>query len=151
MEYGISLRGELARALRRHRPQIVITTNFREAYGPSALNQADHIAVGRATVEAVRDAANRWVFPELLDEGFAPWPGVWEVWAAASPLATHAVDTTDTFDLGVASLEAHAAYLNALEGHLGEPEEFLSAIGRATGTRLGTRYAAAFEVIPISR
>ena len=150
LEYGITLRRDLARSIRRHRPEIVITTNFRETYGPGALNQADHIAVGRATVDAVRDAANRWVFQELLDEDLEPWPGVWEVWAAASPLAAHAVDTTDTFDLGVASLQAHAAYLNALGGPMSEPEEFLSALGRATGTRLRTRYAAAFEVIPIS-
>ncbi len=150
IEYGVALRRDLARSIRQHRPEIVITTNFRETYGPGALNQADHIAVGHATLDAVRDAANRWVFPELLDEGLEPWPGVWEVWADSSPLATHAVDTTDTFDLGVASLQAHAAYLDALGGQMSEPEEFLSAIGRATGTRLGTRYAAAFEVFPIS-
>lgn len=150
LEYGIALRRDLARSVRRHRPELVITTNFRETYGPGALNQADHIAVGRATVDAVRDAANRWVFPELLDEGLEPWRGVREVWAAASPIAEHAADTTETFDLGVASLHAHAAYLNALGGPMSEPEEFLAAIGRATGTRLGTRYAAAFEVLPIS-
>lgn len=150
LEYGITLRRDLARSIRRHRPEIVITTNFRETYGPGALNQADHIAVGRAAVDAVRDAANRWIFPELLDECLQPWSGVWEVWAAASPLAAHAVDTTETFELGVASLQAHAAYLNALEGQMADPEEFLSAFGRATGTRLRTRYAAAFEVILIS-
>lgn len=33
---------------------------------------------------------------------------------------------------------------------MSEPDEFLSALGRAAGTRLRTRYAAAFEVTPIS-
>ncbi|MDR7303691.1 LmbE family N-acetylglucosaminyl deacetylase [Haloactinomyces albus] len=80
--YGIASRRELTRAVRRHRPETVITTDFRETYGPGALNQADHIAVGWATIDAVRDAANRWIFPELDDEGLVPWHGVREVRAA---------------------------------------------------------------------
>ena len=149
VEYGLPLRRALARAVRLHRPDIVLTTNFRETYNGVWLNQADHIAVGRATVDAVRDAANRWVFRELLDEGLQPWAGVRQVWAAASPNAKHAVDTTDAFEAGVASLEAHSAYLAALGDAMGDAREFLDAIGRSVGTGLGTRYAAAFEVLPI--
>ena len=40
------------------------------------LNQADHIAVGRAVVDAVRDAGNRWVFNDQLVDGLEPWGGV---------------------------------------------------------------------------
>jgi LmbE family N-acetylglucosaminyl deacetylase len=149
VEYGLPLRRALARAVRLHRPDIVLTTNFRETYDGVWLNQADHIAVGRATVDAVRDAANRWVFRELLDEGLQPWAGVRQVWAAASPNAKHAVDTTDAFEAGVASLEAHSAYLAALGDAMGDAREFLDAVGRSVGTGLGTRYAAAFEVLPI--
>ena len=149
VEYGLPLRRALARAVRLHRPDIVLTANFRETYDGVGLNQADHIAVGRATVDAVRDAANRWVFRELLDEGLQPWAGVRQVWAAASPNAKHAVDTTDAFEAGVASLEAHSAYLAALGDAMGDAREFLDAIGRSVGTGLGTRYAAAFEVLPI--
>ena len=39
------------------------------------LNQADHRVAGLAAVDALRDAANRWVFPELLDEGLQPHLG----------------------------------------------------------------------------
>ena len=149
VEYGLPLRRALARAVRLHRPDIVLTANFRETYDGVWLNQADHIAVGRATVDAVRDAANRWVFRELLDEGLQPWAGVRQLWAAASPNAKHAVDTTDAFEAGVASLEAHSAYLSALGDAMGDAWEFLDAVGRSVGTGLGTRYAAAFEVLPI--
>lgn len=83
---------------------MVLTTNFRETYGGVRLDQADHVAVGRATVDAVRDAANRWVFRELLDEGLQPWAGGAPGVAAASPNAKHAVDTTDAFETGVTSL-----------------------------------------------
>jgi len=146
LEYGLPLRREIAAAIRRHRPDIVLTGNFRDDYGPGQLNQADHIAVGRAVVDAVRDAANRWVFRELLDDGLQPWNGVRAVIAAASPLATHGVDVTDHFQKGVESLEAHAAYLGGL-GYEIDPEEFLESFSRMTGTRLGCRYAVAFEVL----
>ncbi|GLW57073.1 PIG-L deacetylase family protein [Kitasatospora phosalacinea] len=147
VEYGLPLRRDLARAIRRHRPDIVITTNFRDTYGGVFPNQADHIAVGRATLDAVRDAGNRWVFRELATEGHQPWNGVRQLWAAGSPDGRHAVDTTDTFAAGVASLEAHRAYLDGLGGDMANAAEFLEGMGRAAGARLGTRFAAAFEVI----
>ncbi|PSK97205.1 LmbE family N-acetylglucosaminyl deacetylase [Haloactinopolyspora alba] len=149
VEYGLPLRRDLTRVIRRHRPEIVVTANLRETYGGVALNQADHIAVGRAVLDAARDAGNRWVFRELTDEGLEPWNGVRAVWAAGSPEAGHAVDTTETFDLGVDSLRAHAVYLDGLgDGHP-EPREFLESIARVDGTRLGCRFAASFEVYPI--
>ncbi len=147
LEYGLPLRRTLAAAIRRHRPEIVITGNFRETFGPDMLNQADHIAVGRAVVDAVRDAANRWVFRELLDEGLEPWGGVRAVLAGGSPLATHGVDVTDSLALGVESLRAHEAYLAGL-GQEMDPAEFLESFARITGTRLGCKFAVSFEVLP---
>ncbi|KDN87466.1 PIG-L deacetylase family protein [Kitasatospora cheerisanensis] len=149
VEYGLPLRRDLARAIRRHRPDIVITTNFRDTYGGVFPNQADHIAVGRAALDAVRDAGNRWVFRELTAEGHQPWNGVREVWAAASPDGLHAVDTTETFAAGVASLEAHRAYLDGLGGEMANAAEFLESMGRTAGSRLGTVFAASFEVIKL--
>ncbi|MDQ1680007.1 MAG: hypothetical protein QOI42_866 [Frankiaceae bacterium] len=149
VEYGLPLRRAIAAAVRRHRPEVVITSNFRETYGGVALNQADHIAVGRATLDAARDAGNRWVFRELAEQGLDPWNGVRQVWAAASPDAGHAVDVTDTFDVGVASLHAHRAYLDGLGPDAGDPAEFLEGFSRGTGARLGTHLAVAFEVFPL--
>jgi hypothetical protein len=98
-------------------------------------------------LDGVRDAANRWVFPELVDEGLDPWHAK-ALLITGSPLATHAVDVTDHFAAGVASLEAHAAYLAGLGGGaMAQPQEFLESIARATGTRLGTRFATSFEVV----
>jgi LmbE family N-acetylglucosaminyl deacetylase len=149
LEYGVPLRREIAAVVRRHRPEIVITGNFRDTFGGRNLNQADHIAVGRAVLDAVRDAGNRWVFPEQLTDGLEPWGGVRAVWAAASPDATHGVDTTDTFDAGVASLAAHAAYIEGLGWEDWDPREFLEGFSRATGQRLGVPFAASFEVFPL--
>jgi LmbE family N-acetylglucosaminyl deacetylase len=149
LEYGVPLRRVLAQEVRRHRPDIVITGNFRDTFGGQNLNQADHIAVGRAVLDAVRDAGNRWVFPEQLTDGLEPWGDVRAVWACASPLSTHAVDTTQTFAAGVASLEAHAAYIEGLGWENFDASEFLEGISRATGQRAGVAFAAPFEVFPM--
>ncbi len=147
LEYGVPLREAITAAVRRHRPEIVITNNFRDDWGGSSLNQADHIATGRAALDAVRDAGNRWVFRSQLERGgLQPWGGVREVWAAGSPRAKHAVDTTATFAAGVASLEAHRAYIDGLGWESFDPEEFLEGGARATGSRLGVPMATSFEV-----
>ena len=149
LEYGVELRRVLAAEVRRHCPDIVITGNFRETFGGRNLNQADHIAVGKAVLDAVRDAGNRWVFPEQIVDGLEPWGGVKAVWAVGSPEARHGVDTTDTFEAGVESLKAHRAYIEGLGWENWDPAEFLEGFGRATGQRLGVAFAASFEVFPL--
>lgn len=147
VEYGLPLRRDIARCVRRHRPEVVITTNFRDTYGGSFPNQADHIAVGRAVLDGVRDAGNGWVFRELADEGHPSWNGVRMVLAAGSPEAAHAVDITGHFASGVASLKAHRTYLAGLGGDMADAEGFLESSGRTAGSRLGVTYASAFEVL----
>jgi LmbE family N-acetylglucosaminyl deacetylase len=150
LEYGVPLRRELAHVVRRHRPEIVITGNFHDTFGGKNLNQADHIATGRAVLDAVRDAGNRWVFPEQLADGLLePWGGVKQVWAAGSPLSEHGADTTDTFDVGVESLKAHQAYIDGLGWENWDPHEFLEGMGRQVGQRMGVAFAAPFEVFPM--
>ena len=146
IEYGLPLRAAIAREVRDLKPEIVITGNFRETWGGRNLNQADHIAVGRAVVDGVRDAGNRWIFNDQLTDGLEPWGGVRQVWAFGSPQSTHAVDTTDNFDAGVASLEAHSAYIEGLGWADFDPAEFLESLSRAAGGRMGVAHAVGFEV-----
>lgn len=150
VEYGLPLRRAVADVVRRHRPEMVVTGNFHPTFGPGQLNQADHIAVGRAVLDGVRDAANRWVFPDQVEQGLEKWDGVRAVLAANSPAAGHGVDVTETFDAGVASLRAHRAYIDGLGWADFDEEEFLEGIGRGAGSRLGVTYAAAFEVFPLA-
>ncbi len=146
VEYGVPLRRDIAGAIRRHRPELVVTGNFRDTWpGGTALNTADHISTGRAVLDAVRDAANRWLFPEYGE----PWSGVRWVAAAASPRNSHAVDVTAHFARGVASLAAHRAYLDGLGGgDMADPEGFLRPAAEADGARLpGAELATAFELL----
>lgn len=140
---GLELRADLAAAIRRHRPEVVLSINHRDSWGPGSWNHADHRAVGRALLDAVRDAANPWLF---TDRGEA-WDGVRFTAFGASPMATHAVDTTDTFEVGVRSLEAHRVYLDNLGGDMADPATFLRGAAEAAGRRLGVELAAAFEVV----
>jgi LmbE family N-acetylglucosaminyl deacetylase len=140
IEYGLPLRRDFARAIRRHRPQVVLTINHRDTWGGPSYNMADHRHVGLAVIDAVRDAGNRWVF---TDDG-APWAGVEMVLVNASPFATHYADVTDSIERGIASLEAHAAYL-AYIGH--DAREWLTSSAGASGQRCGVPYATTFEVL----
>jgi LmbE family N-acetylglucosaminyl deacetylase len=147
LEYGVALRREITRVIRRHQPEIVLTNNPHGRWSGGGLNQADHIACGLATLDAARDAGNRWVFPEqLTDEGLDKWGGVKQVWAHGSPEGQHAVDITETFEAGVDSLRAHKAYIDGLGWESFDPAEFLEGMARQTGTRFGVAMAVGFQV-----
>ena len=140
---GLALRADLAAAVRRHRPDVVLSINFRDSWGGPSWNHADHRAVGRALLDAVRDAANPWVFGDRGE----PWDGVRFVAFSGSPQPTHAVDVTATFDAGVRSLECHRTYLEHLGGAMAAPDEFLRTNARAAGEQAGVELAATFELI----
>ncbi len=144
IEYGLPLRRDLAREIRRYRPELILGLNRHETWGGPSFNTADHRNVGLAVLDAVGDAANRWIHPELVDEGFEPWSGVQAVCFANSPRSTHAVDVTGFLDVGIASLRAHEAYL----AHVGtDAEAWLRGGVEGTGPRIGVEHAVPFEVV----
>ncbi len=140
---GPELRATLCGSIRRHRPDVVLSINFRESWGGPSWNHTDHRVVGRTLLDAIRDAANPWLFTEQGQ----PWDGVRFAAFSGSPSATHGVDITDVFDVGVASLSAHKAYLAGLSGEAADPDAFLRGPATANGERMGVPLAAAFEVI----
>ena len=68
-------------------------------------------------LDAARDADNRWIFPELLAEGYEPWHGVKTVFIASAPKVTHYVDVTGFVDKGIESLKEHRVYIENLSSH----------------------------------
>jgi len=147
VEASIVLRRDLASAIRRHQPEVLISINFRAEW-PGGFNHADHRATGLALLDAARDAGNRWIFPGV---GGDPWSGVRFAVFNGSPHATHGVDVTDTIDAGIESLRAHQTYLDALEpGVTGkDPEPFLRGMAEATGPALGVPAAVTFEMVAL--
>jgi LmbE family N-acetylglucosaminyl deacetylase len=137
VEPGLALRHDLAGALRRLRPDVVVTMNFELTWGEGgSINHADHRAVGLTTLDACRDAANRWMFTDQGD----PWQGIKVVYVAGTSAPTHFADVTATIDAGVASLREHKAYIDGL-GTDFDPDEFLRNIAGYGGMAAGCEYA----------
>ena len=148
IEYGLPLRRDLARVIRKVKPDVLVTINHELTFGSGRLNMADHRAVGLAVLDAARDADNRWIFPELLDEGHEPWHGVKTVYIAAAPNITHYVDVTEFIDKGVDSLKEHRVYIDNLSQSF-DPEDFLTWGAAAIGERAGCDYAVGFGVMEV--
>ncbi|GGL01966.1 GlcNAc-PI de-N-acetylase [Streptomyces flaveus] len=148
VEYGIALRRDIAAAIRKYRPELVITLNHRDTWGGVGWNTPDHVAVGRATLDAAADAGNRWIFPELADQGIEPWNGVRWVAVAGSASPTHAVDATPGLERAVRSLLEHRTYIEVLTDE--DPETyvrgFLIGYAQEMGERFGGKPAVAFEL-----
>jgi LmbE family N-acetylglucosaminyl deacetylase len=148
IEYGLGLRRDISAAIRRHRPEIVVTINHHSTWGGRSFNMADHRVVGLAVIDAARDAGNRWLFRELLDRGLEPWDGVRMVCVNGSPHPTHAVDVTGFLERGVDSLLAHRAYLDNL-GEGFDARAFLESGASHMGRQAGVDHAVGFVVIDV--
>jgi LmbE family N-acetylglucosaminyl deacetylase len=148
VEYGITLRRDLVRAIRRHRPHVLLSINYGDFWAPgSPLNHADHRHVGLALLDAARDAANRWLFVDPAGPG--SWTGTRLAAFNGSPAATHAVDVSGHLDKGIASLREHRLYLEGLGEAGTDPDAFLRGTAESIGKRQGVEHAVAFEVIPL--
>ncbi|MEZ5247752.1 MAG: PIG-L deacetylase family protein [Ilumatobacteraceae bacterium] len=143
VEPGLRLRRDLAAAIRDVRPDVVLTINHRDSWGGPSWNHVDHRVVGTAVLDAVRDAANPWVF----DDAGPAWDGVRFVAVNGSPQPTHHVDVTDTIHLGVESLRCHRVYLEHLGGDMADPDTFLRAGAAEAGRGVGVEYATVYEVV----
>ena len=141
----LALRQDLATAIRRHQPHVIIASNYRERWSETGpWNHVDHRELGRALPDAVRDASNRWLF---TDSG-EPWSGVRWIAYNASTAPTHAVDVTDHLAAGVASLECHQAYIDALDDPDFDADSWLRSAALSNGPLLGVELAVTFEVVP---
>src|SRR4051794_34471173 len=138
VEYGPALRRDIVRSIRRHRPEVIVCGAFDVKMFGGMANQADHRVVGLATLDAARDAGNRWIFPELAGEGLEPWGGVRLVCYGGSDKPTHGVDITGApLQRGIASLAAHAEYTKGLGAGGPEPGPMLTWMARMSGPAMG--------------
>ncbi len=143
LEYSLAMRRDIARAIRSFQPDALVVTPWDVEF-PIGLNQADHRVAGLAAVDAMRDAGNRWVFPELLDEALEPHSTRWLL-TNGFENATHGVDISgEPLERGIASLEAHAEYLAAIPGHPA-PRTMISSFTAMQGEAMGVANAVLFR------
>ena len=140
IENGPALRRELAAAIRRYRPDLVVTGYFGATWtppgvSPAYVNSADHRALGQGVLDAVADAGNEWIFPDL-DE--PPWTGVQYIAVQEMGDPPHVVDVGAGVEQAVASLSEHRRYLERLSD-VPVGEQARQVIDMATLTEDGAR------------
>jgi LmbE family N-acetylglucosaminyl deacetylase len=145
VEPRLLLRREIARVIRTHKPDLVITQNPERNWERIYASHPDHLAVGEATLRAVYpDARNPHAFPELLREGFEPHV-VPEVWlTSAQP--NMVVDISKVFDRKIAALKQHESQV----GHRKDLEKMLRRNARLLAKTAGmgkARLAEGYKVV----
>lgn len=126
VEPTLGLRRDIARVIRKHRPQVSICQDPTRFYsGRGYINHPDHRAVGEAALGAIYPAArDRFTFPDLLAEGLEPHK-VQEVLIGFSEEADTIVDISDTVAIKAAALKAHRSQVGDWE-----PKEMLDEWAR---------------------
>jgi LmbE family N-acetylglucosaminyl deacetylase len=146
LEATVALRGAITAAIRRSRPDVVITQSPERLLERIFASHPDHLAAGEATLCAVYpDSRNPRAFPEHLADGLEPHT-VAEVWLMAHPTPDLRIDVTDTFEQKVAALRAHESQT----GHRDDLEEMLRGWLRVGAEAAGLpegRLAESFKVV----
>ena len=101
-------------------------------------------------LDAVRDAGNRWVFPDQLADGLEPWGGVRAVWAFGSPEAGHGGRHDRHLRRRAWPRWPPTRRTSTGSGWENwDPREFLEGFGRQSGQRMGVAFATPFQIHPI--
>jgi LmbE family N-acetylglucosaminyl deacetylase len=113
LEVSLELRKDLAREIRRFRPQRVVCQSPFRSFRSVYRSHPDHLAAGEAALCAVYpDARNPFTFVELVAEGHEAWT-VDEVWITVPDEFPHTtlqvIDVTEQLDRKFAALRAHAS------------------------------------------
>jgi LmbE family N-acetylglucosaminyl deacetylase len=144
----LDLRLALTRVMRQVKPDVVLSFDpTARILQNSYINHPDHIATGEATLAAVFPSVrDRMTFPELLAEGLEPHK-VPHVYLYASDQPNTWIDVTDTMDLRLEALKAHASQLGDQD-----PTEWIREWARETAKtnpnrESATEYMEAFRYI----
>jgi LmbE family N-acetylglucosaminyl deacetylase len=143
---SLDLRRDIARVIRRVRPDRVVTQSPERNYQRIYVSHPDHLATGEAALCAVYpDARNPFAFPELLDEGWEPHT-VREVWMMAGREPTWFVDITTSVDRKIKALLCHVSQLPDATAMEERVREWTAVTARAGGLPDGAA-AEAFQVL----
>jgi LmbE family N-acetylglucosaminyl deacetylase len=140
LENSAALRRQLTALYRRERPDLLITFDPWKRYEL----HPDHLAAGRAAVDA-RLAARMPLFePQMRAQGFAAWT-IPELWLFNPEAPNHYVDVGETFALKLQALRLHES-----QNVWGEDSvQHLTEVARKCGEQAGCAMAEAFHRIVI--
>ena len=142
----LEFRRDMVRLLRTYKPYRVICQSPERSWTPQMYIGAyhpDHRACGEGVISALYPASqNPWDFPELLAEGLMPHK-VKELYIVGAPNLNHWVDISDTMNVKIEALMAHASQF------IGRTDEIAQRVReqRATiGQKYGVTYAEEFHL-----
>jgi LmbE family N-acetylglucosaminyl deacetylase len=140
LEPTLELRRDIAREIRRHRPDVLICMNpVRSVDGEGYLGHPDHFASGEAALSAVF-----LTFTELLREGLEPHK-VKEVWMMFhGDTADKFVDVSAYMDTAVDALKQHQTQVSEEDAEVG-----MRQWRNSTGQKVGFEFAEAFKVFQL--
>jgi LmbE family N-acetylglucosaminyl deacetylase len=112
LEPTLQLRSDIARVIRRVKPQVVICQDpTRYWSGQGYINHPDHRIAGEATLGAIIPVAGtRLAFPELAAEGLEPHE-VQEVYISGTTEPDRWVDISGYLEEKIAALKAHKSQM----------------------------------------
>jgi LmbE family N-acetylglucosaminyl deacetylase len=143
LEPTIEARRAVAAAIRRHRPEAVLTLDPQLRWTDTGfINHPDHRAVGDLVLHSVNPAASTRLWdPSLLDEGLEPWD-IAELWLMTFGRGDVLVDVADTFDRKVAALRRHETQLSGWD-----PEPRMRHQAAAVGAGVDRELCEGFTVL----
>jgi LmbE family N-acetylglucosaminyl deacetylase len=143
LEPSLDLRRDLVRAIRQHRPEVVLTWDPTRLFGDGDyINHPDHRAAALAAVDAVAPACS---MPLLWPET-GPAHQVRQLYVWVTGEANTWVDVTETIDLKIAALRLHASQLGDWD-----PTDRIKWRSSQAGQEKGLKYAEAYRVINLVR
>ena len=133
-------------AIRRHRPDLIITQNPHRTKSYGGSHRDHRIAAGIALDCVYPLARDHMAFPELIAQGLEPHRvrEVHIMWWESPELV---VDISDTIDLKLKALTCHASQIKDVAGM----EKRVRERAASLGTLKGYAYAETFDSIVIDR
>ena len=143
LEPSLDLRRDLVRAVRQHKPEVVITWDpTRLFHGDEYINHPDHRAAAQAALDAVAPASGMGLlWPEA-----GPPHRVRQVHVYGNDGANTWVDITVTIEQKITALRQHASQMGNWD-----PTEIIKEWAAETGKEQGIAYAESFRVITLER
>jgi LmbE family N-acetylglucosaminyl deacetylase len=147
LEPTVTLRKELTKIIRTHRPEVVVTGDPQAVfYGNGYINHPDHRAAAQlATYAVFPSAGSRLVFADLLAQGFEPH-NVKRLYLHGPEKPDTWVDITDTIELKITALQKHASQLGEWN-----PEKMIREWATEEGKPQGLNYAEAYKVMVLEQ
>jgi LmbE family N-acetylglucosaminyl deacetylase len=139
----LALRRDVARLIRKFKPDILVTCDPQNLFAQYGLNHPDHRAAGQVVLDAVFPAAGSKVFfPELLAEGFAPHMPR-EVWCSLTSQPNVTMDVTDTWEVKIQAILEHKTQVQ----DVGKLIERMKTRRAEDSTEENPRYEEKFRVV----